>query len=159
MGLLDGTNQEPPQTIEAEDSGKNKIQVASPDYIAWIARDQLVMRWLLISLSPDILSHVLGVESTAAAWTAINGMFTTASRTKAQHLRGELNDTRKLSMTADQYYTKMKGFASELPALGKPIENDELLGYLLHGLDKVEYNSLITMINANPGTTLEEFFE
>jgi hypothetical protein len=86
-------------------------------------------------------------------------MFTTASRTKAQYLRGELNDTKKLSMTADQYYTKMKGFASELLALRKPTENDELLGYLLHGLDKVEYNSLITSVNANPGTTLEEFFE
>jgi hypothetical protein len=41
-------------------------------------------------------------------------------------------------MTADQYFTKMKGFSSELSALRKPIEDDEFLGYLLHGLDKVE---------------------
>jgi hypothetical protein len=53
----------------------------------------------------------------------------------------------------------MKGFASELFALGKPIEDDELLGYLLHGLYKTEYNPLITSVNANPGTTLEDFFE
>jgi hypothetical protein len=62
-------------------------------------------------------------------------------------------------MTADQYYTKMKGFSSELSALGKPIEEDEFLGYLLHGLDKTEYNSLITTVNVNPGTTLDEFYD
>jgi hypothetical protein len=99
------------------------------------------------------------VDSTAGAWAAINGMFTTASRTKAQHLRGKLNDTKKLSMTADQYYTKMKGFAYELLALGKPVDNDELLGYLLHGLEKDDYNPLITSVQGNPGTTLEDFFE
>jgi hypothetical protein len=30
-------------------------------------------------------------------------------------------------MTADQYFTKMKGFASKLSSLGKPVEDDELL--------------------------------
>jgi hypothetical protein len=101
MGLIDGTDAAPSRTIEAEDSSKNKIQVPNPDYVTWIARDQLVMRWLLNSLSPDILSHVLRVDSTASAWIAINGMFTTASRTKAHNLRCALNDTKNLSMTAD----------------------------------------------------------
>jgi hypothetical protein len=80
-------------------------------------------------------------------------------RTKAQHLREKLNDTKKLTMTADQYYTKMKGFASELSALGKPVGDDELLGYLLHGLDKVEYNSLITSVHGNLSTTIDDFYE
>jgi hypothetical protein len=57
-------------------------------------------------------------------------MFKKASRTKAQHLREKLNDTKKLSMTTDSYYTKMKGFASELSALGKPVGDGEMLGYL-----------------------------
>jgi hypothetical protein len=53
----------------------------------------------------------------------------------------------------------MRGFASELSALGKPVEDDELLGYLLHGLDKGEYNALITTMNGNPGTSLDELYE
>jgi hypothetical protein len=53
----------------------------------------------------------------------------------------------------------MRGFASELSALGKPIEEDEFVGYLLHGLDKTEYNSLITTVNGNPGSTLDEFYD
>ena len=159
MGLLDGTDRAPPKLVDALDADKNPIRKENPDYVAWIARDQQVLRFLLNSLTPEILSHVLGAESTACAWAAINGMFQTASRTKAQHLRSQLNETKKLSMTADQYYTKMKALSSELTALGKSLEDDELIGYMLHGLDKGEYNSLITTINGNPGTTLEEFYE
>jgi hypothetical protein len=119
----------------------------------------LVLWFLLNTLSPDILSDLLDVSSTAEAWSAINAMFETASRTKAQHLRDQLNETKKLSMTAGTYYTKMKGFASELSTLGKPVEEDEMLGYLLHGLDKGEYNALITSIHGNPSTTLDKFYE
>jgi hypothetical protein len=53
----------------------------------------------------------------------------------------------------------MKGFASELSSLGKPVEDDELLWYLLHGLYKAEYNPLITSVNGNPGTYLDDFYE
>jgi hypothetical protein len=34
-----------------------------------------------------------------------------------------------------------------------------MLGYLLHGLGKSEYNALITSVNGNPGTTLDDFYE
>ncbi|KAK1695102.1 hypothetical protein QYE76_011799 [Lolium multiflorum] len=159
MGLLDGSDRAPAKIIEVEDSEKKKIQVENSAYVAWIARDQLVLRFLRNSLSPEILSHVLDMDTTAAAWAGITSMFKTASRTKAQHLREMLNDTKKLIMTADQYFTKMKGFASELSALGKPIGDDELLGYLLHGLDKGEYNSLITSVNGNNDTTIDGFYE
>jgi hypothetical protein len=159
MALLDGTDAAPAKTIEAEDAEKKKVVIENPAYVGWLARDQQVLRFLLNTLSPDIRSHLLDVSSTAEAWSAINAMFKTASCTKAQHLREKLNDTKKLSMTADTYYTKMKGFASELSALGKPVEDDEMLGYLLHGLDKGEYNALITSVNANPGTTLDDFYE
>jgi hypothetical protein len=130
MGLHDGSDCAPAKTIEVQDSNKQTIQVENPSYVTWIAKDQLVLCFLLNFLSPEILSHVLDMDTTASTWTAVNSMFKAASRTKAQHLCEKLNDTKKLTMTADQYYTKMKGFASELSALGKPVGDDELLGYL-----------------------------
>jgi hypothetical protein len=159
MGPLDGSDCAPAKTIEVHDSNKQMIQVENPSYVAWIAKDQLVLRFLLNSLSLEILSQVLDMDTTATTWTTINSMFKTASCTKAQHLREKLNDTKKITMTVDQYYTKMKGFAFELSALGKPVGDNELLGYLLHGLDKVEYNSLITLVNGNPNTSLDDFYE
>jgi hypothetical protein len=157
MGLILGTDKAPPETLE-EDENKKLIEVPNPAYDTWIARDQQVLRFLLNSLSPNILSHVLSAESSAEAWSMIDGMFKTAARSKTQHLRSQLNDTKKLSLSADDYFTKMKGFASELAAVGKPLDDDELVGYLLRGLDKDHYNSLITNINGKADTTLDEFF-
>jgi hypothetical protein len=96
--------------------------------------------FLLNSLSPDILSHVLAMDSTTGVWAAINTMFTSAYRSKVNHLHAALNDTKKLTMTADQYFTKMKGFASELASAGEPVDDDEIIGHNHHGLDG-SYNS------------------
>jgi hypothetical protein len=77
MALLDGTNQAPAKTIEVEDSNKKKIQVENPAYVTWIARDQHVLLFLLNTLSPDILSHLLDVDTTTEAWASINSMYKT----------------------------------------------------------------------------------
>jgi hypothetical protein len=122
--------------LEQEDENKKMIEVENPAYDTWIARDQQILHFLLKSLSPDILSHVLSAESSAEAWSKIYNMFKTADRSKIQHLRSQLKDTKKLAMSANDYFTKMKGFASELVAVGKPLDEDELVGYLLRRLDK-----------------------
>ncbi|KAK1613760.1 hypothetical protein QYE76_019277 [Lolium multiflorum] len=148
MGLLDGSDRAPAKTMEVDGPDKEKVPVENPAYVAWIGRDQQALRYLLNSLSPDILSHVLGAETTAAAWKTIDNMFKTSARSKVQHLRSELNDIKKLQMSANEYYTKMKGFASELAAVGEALDDDELIGYMLRGLDVDHYNALITNINA-----------
>jgi hypothetical protein len=61
-----------------------------------------VLRFLLNTVSPDIHSHLLDVNTTAKAWASINSKFKTASVTKARRLRGELYDAKKLTMTVDQ---------------------------------------------------------
>ena len=157
MGLLDGTDRAPPKTIEVEDSAQKKSMVDNPAYLAWVARDQQVLRFLLNLLSPDILSHVLGMDSTIEAWSVLSKMFSTASRTKVQHLRSALNDTKKSTMSVHQYFTTMKGFASELAVVGKPLEEDELIGHFLHGLDGT-YNALVTVVDANPVTSVDDLF-
>ncbi|KAK1695801.1 hypothetical protein QYE76_012498 [Lolium multiflorum] len=129
LGLLDGTDCAPPRTLDSEDAEKNNVKVPNPAYGAWLARDQQVLRFLLNSLS------------------------------KVQHLQDRLNNTKKLSMSADEYFTKMKGFAYELGALGKSLDEDEVISHVLNGLDKGHYNSIITSVNGNPGTSLDELYD
>ena len=92
MGLPDGTDKAPPKTVESEDKEGEKI--SNPAYAAWMARDQQVLLFLLNSLSPAILSHVLCMDSTADAWAGINAMFASASKSKVQHLQGQLHEHR-----------------------------------------------------------------
>lgn len=135
LDLLNGTETAPAKLLEVEDPEKKKTQVPNPAYSAWLIRDQTVLRWIVNSLSPEILAHVVDIDSSAAVWTVLTKMFTVSSRSKINQLRGELNSTKKHDLTAAQFFAKMKGFAPELAAIGKPVEEDEMIGYIVNGLD------------------------
>ena len=117
-----------------------------------------MLSYLLNSLSPDILAHVVGLETTQAVWSVITNMFTTQSMSKVNHLRTSLNSTKKGSLTAAQYFSKMKSFGAELLALGKQIDDGELVGYILNGLDG-SYNNVVAAVHGNPHTTLDELYD
>jgi hypothetical protein len=67
LGLLDGSDATPAKNLEIEDSddAKKKKIVDNPAYNAWLERDQVVVSYLVNLLSPDVLSHVVGLETTA----------------------------------------------------------------------------------------------
>jgi hypothetical protein len=75
-------------------------------------------------------------------------MFATQSRTRVSNLRVALAKTKKDNMTSTQFFTKMKGLTDELAATGRPIDEEELVEYLLAGLDDT-YNPLFAAIGVN----------
>jgi hypothetical protein len=155
MGLLDGTDPAPPERLEAEDENKKPISIPNPAYEAWIERDYRVVSFLVNSLSEDVLAQIFGLDHAKDVWTALNELYSTQSKTRVSTLRGALTNTKKLDLTAQQFLSKMKGFASELAAAGKKVDDDELKDYILNGLDG-SYNPLVASINAVPSTTLND---
>jgi hypothetical protein len=155
LDLVEGRDKAPDEFISTEDANNKKVVTVNPDYESWISRDQQVLRWLVNALSPDVLAHVVGLDSSAAVWAALNTHVSGQSKTRVRQLRSDLNSTRKNDLPADKYFSKMKGIAAELAAAGKSLDDDEILYYVLQGLGS-HYNNLRTAINANPNTTLAE---
>jgi hypothetical protein len=155
LDLVEGNEEAPAEFLETEDVNNKKVTILNPAYEAWISRDQHVLRWLLNVVSPDVLAHVLDLDTSASVWSALNGHVSAQSKTRIQQLRSALNNTLKNDLSADKYFAKMKCIASELAGVGKPVDDDELVYYVLHGLGK-DYNNLRTAVNANPGTTLDD---
>jgi hypothetical protein len=124
MGLLEGTDAAPPDTLEVEDENKKKVSVSNQAYDAWVTKDQQVVSFLVNSLSEDVLPHVFGLHHAVDVWSALHNMYSTQSKSRVSTLRGALTNTKKLDMIAQQYITKMKGFASELAAAGKTVDDD-----------------------------------
>ncbi|XP_068344010.1 uncharacterized protein [Pyrus communis] len=56
------------ESIEAPD-------VASPEYEAWLCKDQLVMSWLLNSMDPKLSEIFSFSESSSALWKAVKDMY------------------------------------------------------------------------------------
>jgi hypothetical protein len=50
-------------------------------------------------------------------------------------------------MTAAVYFNKMKGYANEMAAAGKMLEDEDFIAYLLAGLD-YDYKSFIENVSA-----------
>jgi hypothetical protein len=150
LSFLDNKTEPPPETITIEKDGKSSKE-PNPAYDAWVATDQQVLTFLLGSLTPDILVSVIGMDTAAGVWEAIKAMFASQSRTWVSNLRVALAKTKKENMTTVAFFTKMKGFADELAAAGRPINDDELVEYLLAGLDDT-YNPLFAAIGVNSET-------
>ena len=90
--------------MEVEDENKKKVTVPNPAYTAWVAKDQTVLSFLVNSLSPEIMAHVLDLQTTAEVWSVITNMFSTTSRTRINHLPGALNNTKKGDLTAAAFF-------------------------------------------------------
>jgi hypothetical protein len=58
-----------------------------------------------------------------------------------------LTTTKKLHLFVIDYYAKMCQYADELAATGAPLRDDELVAYILVGLDE-DYNAVFTAIVA-----------
>jgi hypothetical protein len=158
LELLEGTDTAPEKFFEVEDSEKKKTRQPNPAYAAWLSRDQTVLGWLLQTLSPEVIAHVVGIDSSAGLWAVLTTMFSGCSRSKLNELRGALTSTKKNDLTPAAYFAKMESFASELAAAGKPVDEDEMVGYIVNGLD-ASYNDVAANINGNADTTLDDLYD
>ena len=68
----------------------------------------------------------------------INSMFASRSKASVAHLRGLLANTKKEN--------KMRGFSTELVTAGHTIDDEELVVFILNGLEE-DYNDLVAAVN------------
>ena len=146
-GFLDGSAKAPAEKIEVEQADKTVVSQPNPAYAAWVAQDQQVLSYLVNSLSREVLGQIVTYDTASGVWQAIHGMFASQSRSRVILLRNKLSTTRKGDMSCANYYARMKGYADEMAAAGKRLEDDEVISYILAGLDS-EYNPCIESVCA-----------
>ena len=74
-------------------------------------------------------------------------MFASQSLSCINNIRTALINAQKGNQSVAAYFAAMRGLADELAAAGKPIQDDELIFYLLHGLD-MDYQPLVSALDA-----------
>jgi hypothetical protein len=81
-------------------------------YATWLARDQVVMSYLLKSMNPYLLAQVFGLEHAYEVWAMVEGLFSSQSHAQQNMLCGALSNTKKLDMMEARYLAKMNDFVS-----------------------------------------------
>lgn len=86
-------------------------------------------------------------QYSADIWLTLEQEFLTESKAKTLHVRNLLQTTRKENLSIHDYVVKMKGFAESLSASGIVVTDEELLNYILDGLDS-EYDAAVVNITS-----------
>ncbi|XP_074361424.1 uncharacterized protein LOC141701687 [Apium graveolens] len=151
-GYVDGTLPYPPRTLTPEATTVN------PAYVQWQKQDQVLLGWLLSSLSEAVLAQVVGLTTTRDAWIALDRQFASKSRARIMQLRRELQTMRKGSKSMQQFFSHAKQLADSLAASGYPIVTSDLQQIILVGLDS-SYDPIVTALTTTAAdASMDDFF-
>ena len=157
-GYLDGTKVAPAKTLELVKDDKTKVTTINPEYERWVKEDQLLLGHLNNSLSREILGAVVNETTSASVWAMLTEMFSVQSQARVVNLKMQLANCNKGNQTAAAYYAKVKALGDELAAAGRPIPDEELVTFILAGLD-FDYNPLVSSVLGRvPAITLSELY-
>jgi hypothetical protein len=74
-------------------------------------------------------------------------MFASQTRSRTINIRLALGNTRKGDSSAIEYIRKIKALGDEMAVAGRPLEDEELVQYIITGLDE-EYMLLVSALCA-----------
>ncbi|KAK6164426.1 hypothetical protein DH2020_001290 [Rehmannia glutinosa] len=143
-GYLTGEVKVPKEFLSETTENTKKV---NPAYISWIRQDQLLMSWLLSSLSENILVSVVGSNTSMEVWKWLENNFASQNAAKVMQYRLQLQTMRKGNQCMRDFLNKVKSCCDLLAAAGHKIEEPEQIMYILSGLGS-EYNSVLVTLTS-----------
>jgi hypothetical protein len=141
LGIVDGTDPCPSKFI-LDDEGK-PTSVRNPDFLVWQKKDQFIQAWINATLTKRILSTVYGMNIARQVWSYLSNRFSPNSRTQISHLNRQLQTLNHGSQRCSDYLITAKGLVDQLAAVGKGVEDEDLISYVVGGLNP-SYHPFIT---------------
>ncbi|XP_019420746.1 PREDICTED: uncharacterized protein LOC109330937 [Lupinus angustifolius] len=125
----------PPEThlVTAQDG--STTTEPNPDFSVWKKRDRFVLLWIKSNLFERALSLVVRATSSHMAWTAIEKTFQAQTRACRMALKVQLQTLTKGSLSMLEYLKRKRSIADSLAENLHPISDEDLIGYILSGLD------------------------
>ncbi|RVW25023.1 Retrovirus-related Pol polyprotein from transposon RE1 [Vitis vinifera] len=96
--------------------------------------------------SKSLDASVYGITSAREVWSSLANKFASQSRTRVHHLKRKLQTLHQGSMKCTDFLEKVKLVSDELAAVGKPLEDDDLMSYIVSGLNP-SFNPFITSLS------------
>ncbi|KAH9670341.1 putative LRR receptor-like serine/threonine-protein kinase [Citrus sinensis] len=146
--FITGIKSAPEENILLTGVDGSTQQIENPEYQIWRSHDQILLGWLLSTLSEGILSLVINCESSSGVWKTLEKKFGVQSEARVLQLRYELNTLKKESLSIEDYCVKMKAIADKLASAGSSITEKDLMLTILNGLGS-GYRDIATFITGS----------
>jgi len=145
VSYLDPDREQPEQKLRDKD-GK-PTDVPNPACGTDKARDSQVLSFIFNSISAPVMIQVAHCDTAAEAWAAIREIFISQTQAHVVNTRIALSTTKKGNSTMSEYIGRMKALGDEMASVGKPLTDDDMVSYILAGLD-YDYVSFVSTICA-----------
>ncbi|GAU43462.1 hypothetical protein TSUD_141000 [Trifolium subterraneum] len=136
--IIAPTDEKEKQT--AEETKKN-------DPSLWNCLDAVVLQWMYVTVTQDILSSILVINDTAeSCWQRIAAMFQDNKHSRAVHLEHQFTNTHLEDFPSTKAYcNRLKLLANELGNVDSPVNNTRLVLKMISGLTD-SYAGFVTYI-------------
>jgi len=92
-----------------------------PIYQAWWRRDQLLVSWIISSLSEEVLPSIIGLNNAAEIWSSLAASYGRPSQSRVLQLQMHLQNNKQGDEDVARYLRRTKLIADELSAAGAPV--------------------------------------
>lgn len=147
QGYLTGATPIPAAELVQKGADGKEVRVPNPAREDWEATDQQVLSYLLASVTKDVLTQVATSATAADAWKIIEDMFASQTRARSVNMRIALATTKKENSSVAEYFAKMKALGDDMAAAGRPLEDEELVEYIITGLGK-DFSPIVSALCA-----------
>ena len=141
--LLDATTTAMPEKFIPKAKETPDELILNPDYSKWVAKDQQVFNYLISSVSRDVQVQIASCTTAAEIWKTILDMNVSQSRGRVINTRMAMATAQKGSSTIAEFFSKMKALADDMAAAGKKLDDEEIISYILAGLDR-DFDSVVS---------------
>jgi hypothetical protein len=113
-----------------------------------------VLVWLNATLTEKVLSTIYGLTTTIQAWAHLANRFTPNSRSTISHLKCQHQIVCQGSKKCYDYLLTTKGYANQLAAIGKGVDDEDLISFMVRGLNPSYHPFITTLIFANKDSSI-----
>jgi hypothetical protein len=156
MGLVDGSEPCPPKYV-IDETG-NVTTTVNPAYSLWQKKDQSLLSWFNTTMSDRMLSSLYGLKTARQVWTTLSTRYASQSKARISYLKRQLQTLNQGSSSCLAFLNEVKSCSDLLAAAGQPVGDDDLISYILGGLNPA-YTTFITLFNFTTRTTSMSFEE
>ncbi|KAL5850765.1 hypothetical protein ACOSQ4_008778 [Xanthoceras sorbifolium] len=131
-------------------------QQLNPEYQKWKKSDQILLFWLISTLSQKLVEQVTKCKSSLEAWTKLQNLYSQKSMAKILNLSQQLQTITKGSHSVSDFVLKIKNIGDALSTAGEEVSERDLLLSLMHGVG-YKYDAVVVLISSQRSTiSLEE---
>ncbi|KAL5803075.1 hypothetical protein ACOSQ4_031380 [Xanthoceras sorbifolium] len=145
----------PPKLIEVlshDEQGSSTIKhKINPAFAVWKKADQILLCWLLGTLSPSVLGQVTRCITSLEMWTKLERVYSQQSMARILQLRQQLQSIKKGSDSISDFVLKLKNIGDALLEAGEDVSERDLLLALMNGVSH-EYDSVVVLISSQQHT-------